>query len=90
MSRLANAKQTSIARRLRLSSSSSSFLFFSRGGGGWRYAFGRAGGYDERVAENVEHLEELKQRARELGLEDLVDFRLNVADGVFSLLSYYY
>ncbi|CAM9407532.1 unnamed protein product [Ascophyllum nodosum] len=39
-----------------------------------------AGGYDERVAENVEHLEELKQRARELGLEDLVDFRLNVAD----------
>lgn len=39
------------------------------------------GGYDERVAENVEHLEELKTCARAEGLEDLVEFRTNIADG---------
>lgn len=40
-----------------------------------------AGGYDKRVPENVEHLEELKAVAARLGLEDAVEFRTNVADG---------
>lgn len=31
-----------------------------------------AGGYDPRLAENVEHLQELQQLARELGLQDKV------------------
>ena len=40
-----------------------------------------SGGYDERVSENVEHLKELKARATEQGLEELVEFRTNVGDG---------
>ncbi|CAM9954708.1 unnamed protein product [Pylaiella littoralis] len=39
-----------------------------------------AGGYDKRVPENVQHLEELKAVAARLGLEDAVEFRTNVAD----------
>lgn len=33
-----------------------------------------AGGYDVRVAENVEHLEELRAMARDLGLEGSIAF----------------
>jgi alpha-1,3/alpha-1,6-mannosyltransferase len=33
-----------------------------------------AGGYDTRLAENREHLQELKQQAADLGLTDLVAF----------------
>ncbi|CAM9642599.1 unnamed protein product, partial [Sphacelaria rigidula] len=39
-----------------------------------------AGGYDDRVAENVEHLDELKAQVTALGLDDFVDFRRNIAD----------
>eukprot|EP00904_Undaria_pinnatifida_P012594 jgi/Undpi1/8465/HiC_scaffold_25.g10932.m1 len=39
-----------------------------------------AGGYDERVSENVEHLQELRACAAKLGLTELVEFRTNVGD----------
>ncbi|CAM9660557.1 unnamed protein product [Discosporangium mesarthrocarpum] len=39
-----------------------------------------AGGYDPRVAENVEHLEELRALVAALGLEGRVDFRVNIGD----------
>eukprot|EP00752_Nemacystus_decipiens_P011475 g10188.t1 len=39
-----------------------------------------AGGYDQRVTENVEHLSELKAAAARSGVEDVVEFRTNVAD----------
>lgn len=45
------------------------------------------GGYDDRVAENVEHLDELKAQVTALGLDDFVDFRRNIADGIYSYLS---
>lgn len=39
------------------------------------------GGYDERVSENVEHLQELKACVESLGLEACVEFRRNIGDG---------
>lgn len=39
------------------------------------------GGYDKRVPENVDHLSELEACAARLGLDSLVEFRTNVADG---------
>lgn len=39
------------------------------------------GGYDERVPENVEHLSELRAVAAKHGVEGLVQFRTNIADG---------
>eukprot|EP00903_Cladosiphon_okamuranus_P011026 g10414.t1 len=39
-----------------------------------------AGGYDERVAENVEHLSELRAAAARHGVEEMVEFRTNIAD----------
>ncbi|KAI7806820.1 alpha-1,3/1,6-mannosyltransferase ALG2 [Triplophysa rosa] len=39
-----------------------------------------AGGYDERVAENVEHYEELRSLASSLGLEDHVTFLRSFSD----------
>lgn len=43
--------------------------------------FNEAGGYDERVPENVEHLLELKECVRSLGLDGAVEFRPNIGDG---------
>lgn len=48
------------------------------GGGGARLVV--AGGYDPRNKENLEYMEELKGRARELGIERHVDFRPSVSD----------
>lgn len=39
-----------------------------------------AGGYDERVHENVEHLEELRVHAKKRGVEDIVKFYTKVPD----------
>lgn len=39
-----------------------------------------AGGYDDRVAENVQHLRELEQRAKKLGIENVVLFYTKVPD----------
>lgn len=39
-----------------------------------------AGGYDERVHENVEHLEELRAHAKKSGVEDVVKFYTKVPD----------
>lgn len=39
-----------------------------------------AGGYDDRLAENVEYLEELRQLSAQLGLEDRITFERSVSD----------
>ena len=58
----------------------------SRGGGRRRAAAGDlprlvlAGGYDARLAENVEHLEELKAQARELGVQESVSYFPSFSD----------
>jgi len=40
-----------------------------------------AGGFDSRLAENVEHLAELRAEARQLGLEEHITFLPSFADG---------